>query len=426
VKRWKIVATLFLCLALAGAVACLPFRGQGVEQEVAPQLVEVVRGDLIISVNGSGSIGVSNEAKVAFDGSGTVDRIYVDEGDVVKEGQALAVLAPVDTAALELALLKAQIALRRAEYNLDKAKNPYTEEEIKEAEEAVDEAEDYLDYVKHMLVYALGNQREAQQWQTELHQAEMNLEAAEDKLDEMLSPPDEDEIAILEMEVNATERAVKEAESELEIETITAPFYGIVTDIYVEEGDFIPSPTGPSGEKTIVHLIDLTTMELGVDLDEIDIPGVALDQRAIITVDALPEFQLEGRVARISPLPTVEAGVVLYKVKIGFDVPQGSGLKIGMSAAADIITNERSGVLLVPNRAIKQDSQGNPVVWVMVGEQVERRSVVSGISDGVRTEIIDGLEEGEIVVVELQAEPELETGRPPVIPFMQPAPPPER
>jgi len=156
----------------------------------------------------------------------------------------------------------------------------------------------------------------------------------------------------------------------------------------------------------IVHLIDLATMELGVDLDEIDIPGVALEQRAIISVDALPDVQLEGRVTHISPLPTVEAGVTRYKVKIGFDVPPGSGFRVGMSATADIITSGRSGVLLVPNRAIKQDSQGNPVVGVMVGEQIEQRPVVVGISDGFQTEIIDGLEEGEMVVIEIRAEPE--------------------
>jgi len=403
VKRWEIVVVLLLCLALAGAVACLPFRGQGVEQEVAPQLVEVVRGDLIISVNGSGSIGVANEANVAFDSSGKVDKIYVDEGDVVKEGQALAVLAPVDTEALELALAQAELNLAQAEVSLAQA-----EAGQEQAEATLEEAKYHLDQLERY--HATYEERRIVKLQ--ISAAESQVKAAEAQ------------VQAAELAVDVARQAVEEAKSELEIETITAPFYGIVTAVYVEEGNFIPAP-GMS-QVTVVHLVDLTTMELGVDLDEIDIPGVALDQRAIITVDALPELQLEGRVARISPLPTVEAGVVLYKVKIGFDVPQGSGLKIGMSAAADIITNERSGILLVPNRAIKQDSQGNPMVWVMVGEQIKQRSVVVGISDGIHTEIVDGLEEGEIVVVELGAEPELETGRPPVIPFMHPAPPPER
>ncbi|UCC90502.1 MAG: efflux RND transporter periplasmic adaptor subunit, partial [Dehalococcoidia bacterium] len=202
-----------------------------------------------------------------------------------------------------------------------------------------------------------------------------------------------------ELQVDVAKQAVEEAASELEIENLTAPFYGVVTSVDVEEGDIIPN-SGMS-QVTIVHLIDPSSMELGVDLDEIDIPGVALDQRAIISVDALPDVQLEGNVTSISPLPTVEAGVVLYNVKIGFDVPQGSGLKVGMSATADIIINERSGVLLVPDRAIKQDSQGNPVVWVMVGEQIEQRPVIVGISDGFQTEIIQGLSEGETVVMEM-------------------------
>ena len=103
-------------------------------------------------------------------------------------------------------------------------------------------------------------------------------------------------------------------------------------------------------------------------------------------------------VTSISPVATEEAGVILYKVKISFDVPEGFGLKAGMSATADITVDERSNVLLVPDRSIERDSQGNPVVKVMVNEQIEERPVVIGISDGFETEIIDGLDEGEVVL----------------------------
>jgi HlyD family secretion protein len=384
----------------------MPFRGGGGDEESTTQLFEVVRGDLTISVSGSGSIGVANETKLAFDGGGEVDKIYVDEGDEVRQGEVVAELVPLDAEALELALLQAEIALHRAEYNLDKARHPYTDDEIEDAEDAVDDAEDYLDFVGEMLAYArwYGSDQEVQQWQMELYRAEASLDEAEDRLEAMLSAPDEDEIEILEMEVDAAEQAVDEAEAALEVEKITAPFDGVVTSVDVEEGDIIPA-SGMS-QVTIVHLIDPTSMELSVDLDEIDIPDVRLNQRAVIEVDALPDVQLEGRVISISPLPTVEAGVVLYNVKIGFDVPWGSGLKVGMSATADIITDERSSVLLVPDRAIKQDEEGNTIVWVMVDEEVEVRPIVIGISDGFQTEIIDGLDEGEMVAVEIQAEPE--------------------
>ena len=86
-KRWKIAAILLLCLVLAGAVACMPGRGGEGEEEVTRQLVEVVRGDLTVSVSGSGSIGVSNEANLTFGSSDKVDKIYVEEGDEVSQGE---------------------------------------------------------------------------------------------------------------------------------------------------------------------------------------------------------------------------------------------------------------------------------------------------------------------------------------------------
>lgn len=399
-KRWKIVAILLLCLALTGAVACMPFRGGGDEEESTSQLVEVVRGDLIISVSGSGSIEVANEAKLAFDGGGKVDTIYVDEGDVVKEGEALAVLAPVDTDALELALAQAELNLAQAKVSLAQA-----DAAQEQAEAALEQAEYNLEQLQRY--HATYEERRIARLQ--ISAAELQVKAAEAQVE------------AAELAVDVAKQTVEEAASKLEIETITAPFYGVVASVDVEEGDIIPNMS----QVTIVRLIDPMSMELSVGLDEIDIPSVELEQRAIIEVDALPDVQLEGRITSISPLPTVEAGVVLYSVKIGFDVPQGSGLRVGMSATADIIINERSSVLLVPDRAIKQDRQGNPIVFVMVNEQIEARPVVVGISDGFQTEIVGGLSEGETVVLEMGAgvQPSLEpAGRPGAIPFMPGSP----
>ena len=148
----------------------------------------------------------------------------------------------------------------------------------------------------------------------------------------------------------------------------------------------------------IIHLIDPSTMELKVGVDEIDIPSVRQGQEAIIDVDALPTLQIEGEVTSICPVPAVQAGLVTYEVTIALNLPEGSEVKVGMSATADIIIDKRSNVLLVPSRAIKLDSQGNTVVDVMVDGQVQERPVVVGISDGYQTEIVDGLDEGELVV----------------------------
>jgi len=412
VRKLGIVAVLLLCSALIGTIGC-----GGGQEEVSQQLIEVVRGDLIVSVSGSGNIVVSNEANLTFGSGGKIAKIYVDEGDEVRKGQSLARL---DTGPLKLALAQAQAArdqakaaIDQAEYALEQVEEPFSKEDIESAEAAVDAAEEALYYALWMLDKAEKQEPvntiipNEEQWRAEVSRAWASLLAAEAQLEAMEDAPDEaaveaaeSQLKAAELQLKAAELAVTETQKQLDEAVITAPFDGKVTSVHAEEGD-IYSPTG----MPVIHLIDLTSMELEVEVDEIDIAEVKTGQKAIIEVDALPALQLEGEVASISLLSKKIGGLVLYEVTIGFDVPQGYNLKIGMSAIADIIFEERSNVLLVPNRAITQDSQGNPVVKVMVDEEIEERPVVTGISDGFDTEIVGGLNEGDVVVIETKVKP---------------------
>ena len=389
-KDWRIVAVLLLCLVLAGTAACAGGGGD----EVSWQETEVVRGDLTDSVGASGNIGVSDEANLTFGSSGKVDKLYVEEGDEVTKDD---VLARLDTGPLELALTQAQAALAQAEYNLEKTEDPYSRDDIKTARAAVDAAEDYLEYAEWMLAQGGGLQGE-EYWTAEVSRAWANLLAAEAQLEAMLDAPDKGAVDAAEAQLEAAEQALAEAQKQLDEATITAPFDGLVAGVYVKEGDIISSPT-----MTIIHLIDPSSMELNAEVDEIDIPDVKLGQGAIIEVDALPSLQLEGVVILIGSLPIVEAGLVIYEVKISFDTPEGSELKVGMSATTDIIIHQQSNVLLVPERAITQDNQGNDIVLVKIDDDIEERSVGIGISDGYQTEIVSGLEEGDVVVWQTKA-----------------------
>ena len=370
-KNWKIATIVLLSLVIAGSVACTPFRSGGDEEDTR-QMVEVIRDDLVVSINGGGNIAVSSDANLAFGSGGKIDEIYIKEGDEVWEGR---VLARLDTSALELALTQAEVAVVQAEAAIEQAQAAQTQ-----AEANLEQAEYDLKLLKRQNIH--GSRRTIVE--LGLEAAELGLGAAE------LS------IVAAESQLVAAEQAVAEAQKHLDEAIITAPFAGVVSDIYVDEGDTISTAT------TIVYLIDLAAMELSVELDEIDIPDVEMGQRAIIEVDALPDLSLEGEVASIRPVPILEGGVILYEVEIDFVVPQDSGLRVGMSAEADIIIAERSGVLLVPDRAIQQDRQGDSVVLVMTGEEFVERVVVTGISDGFYIEIISGLEEGEMVLTERQ------------------------
>ncbi len=434
-KRWRTITALLLILVLASVTACNPFGGD--EEEDSQQLVEVARGDLAISVSGSGNIDVSNEVKLTFGTSGRVTEVNIEEGDRVTKGQ---VLASLDTITIERAVKTAEqavktteIAVRAAEIDLELATNSYQElttpypfltyefvipesvDAIRVAQQRIKEAQEEFQKGLKGETYSMGKIQE------QLLDAKESLLEAETKLDWGLgsgirpSGLDYWTLRTAQIQIEKAQLALDSAQNdldkarneldkvndELEKTVIIAPFDGVIAKVNVKSSDSLSAVNYATA--VAIEVIDLSRMELNVDVDEIDIPDVKLGQRAIIEVDALPDLQLEGEITSISSLAKEEGSLMLYEVKISFDVPQGYNLKIGMSAIADIVIDERSNVLLVPNRAITQGSQGNPIVKVMVDEEtkeIEERPVVLGVSDGFQTEIVDGLNEEDVVVIE--------------------------
>jgi HlyD family secretion protein len=137
-------------------------------------------------------------------------------------------------------------------------------------------------------------------------------------------------------------------------------------------------------------------------IDEIDIAIVKLSQEANIILDALPDEEVKGSVAFISPVSTILAGVVSYDTTITLENPV-AGLRDGMSATAEVIIERRDDVLLIPNRAIG-GNLASPKVSVLTDGQVEEREITLGLSDGINTEVLSGLEEGEKVVLPTSTE----------------------
>ena len=117
-KSWRIIPFLLfgLVLVLVGSVSCNAFGGQ--TEEVTPQLVEVTRGDLTVTVSGSGNIEVTNEMKLTFSLAGQVEKIYVQEGSQVAKGEKLAELV---TDSLELAVTQAQVTYTQSQASVIQA-----------------------------------------------------------------------------------------------------------------------------------------------------------------------------------------------------------------------------------------------------------------------------------------------------------------
>jgi HlyD family secretion protein len=398
IKLWQIITASLLCLALVGAVACPSPGGDGAAEI---DLVKVVRGDLTVIVSGSGNITVSQDASLAFGTGGKVDAVYVEAGDRVSQGD---VLAKLDTGLLELSLAQAELALATAEYNLDKTQQVYSQPDLATARAAVSNARSYLQYTQLQLDQA-NSPEQTDYWQSEVYQAGVNLAAAEQRLAEMEAGGDSAEVTLRRLEVAAARQALAQARKDLDEATITAPFDGVVGAVYIDEGDIIPPPT--MAATVAIYFITPTSLELKAEVDEIDIPEVKVGQSAMVEVDAIADDLFEGTVTSISPVPVIQAGLVLYEVTISLVIPADVGVMVGMSATADIMIDKSEDTLLVPERAVGHDEQGNPVVWVSIDGQLEQKAVVIGISDGLQAEILEGISEGDMVAVEKRGTTEL-------------------
>jgi len=348
-KRLALIIT--ICLVVIGIVLGVVLtRGAG--PEATPNTVLVTRGDIVKTVLVDGNLEMPDKAYLSFGATGTVTEVLVDKGNNVTKGQVLARLdAPslessVEMAELQVEIAQEQVKAARAQYEIALTN---LEESTSMASEEVLELQ--VDIAKAS-------------WET----AKLNLETA--KL------------------------SLESAELNLEKAVIVAPFDGVVADITITEGEEITAATLAT---PAITLVDTSEIEMRGFIDEIDIAMVQLGQAANITLDALSDEEVKGEVAFISLVGTIRAGVVSYDTTITLENPV-AGLRDGMSATAEVIIERRDDVLLIPNRAIRGTLQ-NPTVVVLVDEQVEEREITLGLTDGINTEILSGLEEGEKVVL---------------------------
>jgi RND family efflux transporter MFP subunit len=195
-------------------------------------------------------------------------------------------------------------------------------------------------------------------------------------------------------ELVGAQTALAEAKERLRDATLVAPFAGIVDE--VKEDIHVGSVI--SGQDKVITLVDPTQVEVEAIIDEIDVLQVKPGQKARIFLDALPEVEIEGKVRALATLATEEKGVVNYRTWIDIAVPPGIELKHGLTAFVEILVEGKENVLMVPSRAIKMTQRG-PVVEVVVDEKTQEQKVVPGISDGVWTEIVEGLVEGETILL---------------------------
>jgi len=277
----------------------------------------------------------------------------------------------------------------------------------------VDSAEASLEYAEWKLDQAeeLGDEELIRGYELGVINAEANLVSAEANLEAMEDAPDPDEVKIKEMQLELAEAHFENAEEALEeaLENSTeiiAPFDGFVTKVNVEGGDEVLKGT------VAVTIADPDSFEADILVSEMDILQVELGGEAWVQVDAMQGLSLPAEVTHISPTATIQSGVVNYEVTVEVASLQGGQqgrlstavsesfhLREGLTVIVSIIVEERTNVLLVPNGAITTQGKQTYVQLVLPDGTTEERAITTGISNWQYTEVTEGLNEGEKVVI---------------------------
>ncbi|MBQ4280251.1 MAG: efflux RND transporter periplasmic adaptor subunit [Rikenellaceae bacterium] len=354
-KFLKIVASLVVVAALATAVY---FIARPKAKQVAGyETVAVMRGDITNTVTATGTVEPIIQVEVGTQVSGIIDHIYVDYNSIVKKGQLLA--------ELDKEVLQSTLASARADLESNKTEYEYQER-------------------NYNRIKGLHEQRMV---------SDADYETAQYTYDRARSA------------YQKSQYEVARAETNLGYATIVSPIDGVVLSRDVDEGQTVAASFNTPTLFTIAN--DLSKMRVIADVDEADIGEVADGQPVTFTVDAYPDDVFHGTVTQVRLQSTTESNVVTYEVVVDAPNPDLK-LKPGLTATIAITTQESLATLLVPAKAFRftpdnapapEAQHGHKTLWVQDAQGVRAVSVTPGLTDGIHTEIRNGITEGARVIV---------------------------
>ncbi len=361
----------------------------------ASRLATVERGDITRSVVATGRIEPIAKVEIKSKANGIIEALKVQVGDFVKPGQ---ILAELDKENLAARVREAMAALMGAQSNRKAAVAMLAKNKVEAEGPEVPFTKRSFERSEKLLKEGVLPQQVSDDTRNVYEQALNRQNIARAQL-----PVSEARVAQAEAEVAQAQAAVDRAEEELNYATIRSPIQGIVLSRDVEIGSPVSSILNMGAAATLVMVLgDISQVYVRGKVDEADIGVVKLGQPSRIKVETFKDRTFEGKVTQTSPLGVDKDNVVTFEVKVSINNPGGE-LRANMTANAEIVLEEHRGILLVPESAVIYDTQRNASVEFPAPRGPngrEKKPIKTGISNGTRTEVTEGLREGEKVVLQ--------------------------
>ncbi len=403
-KKSRIIWIILAVVAIAAVVA-VSLKGRR-QEGTAVRIEKIERKDLVSLVTASGTIEAKSKVDVSANIMGQITRLNVREGDEVKQGDLLMIIdqAPFQASVasrraslqgLEAELARVREAAAQAQRDLDRTRSQYDKGIISKAE---------FDRASSLYTQAKSTVERAQR---QVEQARADLASAHDSL-------------------SKTE--------------IRSPLSGVVTRLAVEQGEVVVTGTMNNPGTVLMTISDMSTVEAVLEVDQTDVPRLALGQPSTVAIDAFPDQTFPAKVSEIGQSPITGQSALGgaatgtdYEVRVVL-ARHPAGIRPGLTVTADIVTSTRKNIVTVPLGAVvvrerptptpapgvtptpepvaeaeqqaeiaavspleQRDQEG--VYVVKDDDTVEFRPITTGISGEMEVEVTEGLEAGERLVV---------------------------
>jgi HlyD family secretion protein len=452
-SRW-VLGLLVGGLFAVGAIATSTFRNQGVSQEEIEQLtIPVEAKNVTLRITASGKVTPIQSVNLSPKNAGIVTQLYVEQGDKVQKGQIIAKMNSDDIQA-RIQQAKANVAQSQALFNQARAGNRPQEiaqvrsrlaqteaqlaaaragnrpQEIAQAQAQVDAAQAKVIYTSEQVKryqYLVGQGAEKKQLleqaSSEDDAAKASLREAQKRLSLQQSGTRSEEIAQRQAavaearaslqlsesgsrpeEIAQRQAALASSQAQLRTELVTfedsiirAPFAGIITQKYANEGAFVTPTTSAStsASATSSSVVALVRgLEILASVPEADIGRIKKGQQVEILSDAYPEEVFKGQVRLIAPEAVKEEGVTLFQIRVQISTGEEklrSGLNVDLTFLGDDVAN----ALLVPTVAIVTEKGNTGVLVPNAQNKPQFRAITIGSQIKNQTQIIGGIKQGD-------------------------------
>ncbi|HVP64021.1 MAG TPA: efflux RND transporter periplasmic adaptor subunit [candidate division Zixibacteria bacterium] len=394
-KRRKLLYIVISCIVILCAAGVLIASRSGDKKIDPNKLGKVERGDLARSVVATGKVEPITKVEIKSKASGIVKKLYVEYGDHVKAGQMLAELDREE--------MLAQVRQSEAQLSSSEATLVAAIADLKRSE--VDAEGPDVPLLRRAYDRAIKMAGDGVVSQSALEDAQKGWELAVNKQNVARAQVlvNKGKVEQARADVSRARATLAQLKEQLSYTSIAAPIDGIVLSRDVEVGDAVSSILVLGSSATLVMTIgDTREVYVKGKVDESDIGKVYLGQPARIRVESFKDKTFTGKVTKISPMGVEKDNVTTFEVRVSINNPGGE-LKAMMTANAEIILEEHKNVLIVPEASIIYDRDKKASIEVPdpKGKEGKRKVPVQvGISNGAKTELLGGLNEGAQVVLQ--------------------------